>query len=544
VHFIMKVMMIFLLLGVLAVSGTQFDLNIGSRRAIIYAPDNRNNPALVISMHGIGIPASWNQGMMKYEPIADTGNFIVAYPEAENLSWDLSSDKDLNFILAIIDSMANRYQIDRNRVYASGFSMGAMMSWYLSCKIPDKIAAIVPGDGYPLSGLSGCSEVRHVPVLQLYGTADSYYGKFQSDFLPSQIERYGCSTTSKQTKPFPVNVDGRNAAQLAQPSQSFLDDWGPCNKNGLSSSISMITIVGMVHDWATPDKANANDDPNYKDKPFDVNGTWEAWNFLKTHSLAGDIPVVPVDPVVIVPAHRASVYNGGFDQGTLGWTFNTWGGAAQGSVVNGEFKIDITALGTANASIQLVQNGIILQQGKSYEVKFDAYASAKRTLEANVEQDISPWTSYLPALESFNLTTTKTPYSYTFTMTNSTDSNGRVSFNAGASTIGLFLDNISIKEVPTPVPLISLSGKTGSEIVLRLQNTHLNVEFFATQGDAISINVLDLKGNKYRSVSFRSVGGASQSWSFDLSGMSRGAYMVEMIVGEKVIKRSMIHYYH
>jgi len=446
-HLAMKVLMISLLLGTLSFSGTQFDLNVGKRKAIIYAPDKRNNPALVISMHGIGIPASMNQGMMKYEPLADTGNFVVAYPEAENLSWDLSTDKDLNFILAIIDSMSNRYQIDRNRVYASGFSMGAMMSWYLSCNLPDKIAAIVPGDAYPLSGQTGCSEVRHVPVLQLYGTADSYYGKFLSDFLPSQITRYGCSTTSTRIKPFPVDVDGRNAAQLAQPSQSYKDDWGPCNKDGLSSGISMITIVGMVHDWATPGKANANDDPNYKGKPFDVNGTWEAWNWMKTHSLNGDAPVVTV------PAHRDTVFNGGFDQGSKGWTLNTWGSTAQGSVVNGEYKIDITALGTGNASIQLVQNGIILQQGKSYEVKFDAYASASRTLEANVEQNVSPWTSYLTALQNFDLTTTKKTYSYTFTMTNATDSNGRVSFNAGASTTGLVLDNISIKEVATPVAI-------------------------------------------------------------------------------------------
>jgi len=243
-----------------------------------------------------------------------------------------------------------------------------------------------------------------------------------------------------------------------------------------------------------------------------------------------------------VPAHRDSVFNGSFGQGALGWSFNTWGGTAQGSVVNGEYKIDISALGTANASIQLVQNGIIMQQGKSYEVKFDAYASANRTLEANVELDVSPWTSYLPALKSFDLTTSKSTYSYTFTMTNATDSNGRISFNAGASTTGLFLDNVSIKEVPTPVSLISISGRTVSDMVLRLHNTHLNIDFSATQGAAITINVIDLKGNTYGSASFRTTDGASQSRSFDLSGMPRGVYLVEMTVGQNVVTRSMINY--
>jgi hypothetical protein len=53
----------------------------------------------------------------------------------------------------------------------------------------------------------------------------------------------------------------------------------------------------------------------------------------------------------------------------------------------------------------------------------------------------------LPALQNFDLTTTKTTYSYTFAMTNPTDSNGRISFNVGASTESVFLDNISVKEV-------------------------------------------------------------------------------------------------
>ena len=189
-----------------------------------------------------------------------------------------------------------------------------------------------------------------------------------------------------------------------------------------------------------------------------------------TYSLPSQsVTTLVFDMSAPVPAHRDTIFNGSFDQGTKGWTFNTWGSTAQGSVVNGEYNIAITALGTGNASIQLVQNGIILQQGKSYEVKFDAYASASRTLEANVEQDVSPWTSYLPALESFDLTTKKTTYSYTFTMTNATDSNGRVSFNAGASTTGLTIDNISIKEVAAPVsiqlqattPIVSMQWASG-----------------------------------------------------------------------------------
>jgi hypothetical protein len=167
---------------------------------------------------------------------------------------------------------------------------------------------------------------------------------------------------------------------------------------------------------------------------------------------------VSTGPVITVPAHRDTIFNSKFNLGTLGWTFNVWGGGAHGSVVNGEYKIQIDSIGQHNSAIQLIQNGIILEEGKSYEVKFDAYASANRTLEANVEQDVSPWISYLPALQNFDLKTNWTPYSYTFTMKNPTDSNGRVTFNVGASTETVFLDNISITAIPT-----GIGARTGSQ---------------------------------------------------------------------------------
>jgi len=299
---VMKYLMLILLLAGSVFAATSWTLKVGSRTAVIYAPDNRSNPALVISMHGIGGGTWWTPGAMQYEKIADTANFVVAYPAGANSAWDLTGTSDVNFILAIIDSMYNRYQIDRNRVYASGFSMGGMMSWWLSCKIPDKIAAIVPGDGYPLGGMSGCSEVRHVPVLQIHGTADDFvsYSGFVGSFMPAQRTRYGCPSTPVKTSPYPVEVNGRNAAQLAQGSKSFMEYYGPCEKDGLTSEMALLSVDGMIHDWATPDKLNTNDDTNYNGKPFDVNGTWEAWNFMKTHSLTGDIVVVVTPPTVSI----------------------------------------------------------------------------------------------------------------------------------------------------------------------------------------------------------------------------------------------------
>src|SRR5687767_14112289 len=65
-----------------AVAQTWTDFQVGgvTRRALVYVPSGIDKPPLLISLHGRGIPASWNQAeMMKLEPIADREKFIVVY---------------------------------------------------------------------------------------------------------------------------------------------------------------------------------------------------------------------------------------------------------------------------------------------------------------------------------------------------------------------------------------------------------------------------------------------------------------------------------
>jgi len=290
------------------------------------------------------------------------------------------------------------------------------------------------------------------------------------------------------------------------------------NNNSVSQSVS---IPGITPKKVTP----VITDPT-RDLVIQASQDISSSDF--TYNLPSQsVTTLVFDMSAPVPAHRDTVFNGGFDQGVKGWTFNTWGSTAQGSVVNGEYKIDISALGTGNASIQLVQNGIVLQQGKSYEVKFDAYASANRTLEGNVELDVSPWTSYLPALKSFDLTTTKTTYSYIFTMANATDSNGRISFNAGASTTGLFLDNISIKEVPTPVALRGIAAQSGFAAVVH-DGSRLDVALGLVQSKRLSITVTDLLGKQIRTAELRNDKHRQLSWTSDVSNLPAGIYLVRV----------------
>ena len=91
------------------------------------------NPPLVISLHGMNQDANYQKGQANWEAVADTAKFVVVYPNGINKAWDISGDTDIKFLETIIDTMYNRYHINRNRVYLSGFSMGGMPIIIFQC---------------------------------------------------------------------------------------------------------------------------------------------------------------------------------------------------------------------------------------------------------------------------------------------------------------------------------------------------------------------------------------------------------------------------
>jgi len=239
--------------------------------------------------------------------------------------------------------------------------------------------------------------------------------------LKGWVSAQKCSSSSKVIKPYPANKSGSAAS---------LEVWSGCNDN---VEVRLLTIAGKGH-WYSMDEAS-------------VNTSVEIWNFVKNYSLDGSTLTPPIE----VPTDRDSIFNGGFDSTDVAWTLQTHGSAAAtGDVKNGKYNFNITAVGDQNYQVQLIQHDLHLEKGQWYEVSFDASAGASRTLEVNVEQHTDPWASYLTEKANFELGTESKTYTFQFQMTAATDKDSRLSFNAGASTGTLTLDNVSIKKIAEP----------------------------------------------------------------------------------------------
>ncbi len=153
------------------------------REYLLYVPKSydRTRPTpLVISLHG---GAMWPAAQMeidRWDRVADVHGFIVVYPSGVSgrgpRAWRAGQGpgtaEEVQFISELIDTLRSGYNIDTTRIYANGLSNGGGMSFALSCKLSDRIAAVgvVATAIFLPWGL--CTDQRAVPMIVFHGTAD------------------------------------------------------------------------------------------------------------------------------------------------------------------------------------------------------------------------------------------------------------------------------------------------------------------------------------------------------------------------------------
>ncbi len=131
---------------------------------------------LVIDIHGLAEGMQIHAQESQFGRLAQKDGFAVVQPNGTGtpIMWDISTDlatnKDLQFIRDLVHTMATEHCIDETRVYATGLSMGAFMSSTLACALSDRIAAVAPVAGVQLP--SPCDQSRKVPILAFHGTED------------------------------------------------------------------------------------------------------------------------------------------------------------------------------------------------------------------------------------------------------------------------------------------------------------------------------------------------------------------------------------
>ncbi len=101
-------------------------------------------------------------------------------PGRERTGWQrapgMDGDRDLKFIDFLVEDLSDRYNIDQDRIYATGFSNGAIFTWVLLAARPHTFAAFAPISGVDNGVLDSATVPK--PVIYHFGRNDSAF-KFQ-----------------------------------------------------------------------------------------------------------------------------------------------------------------------------------------------------------------------------------------------------------------------------------------------------------------------------------------------------------------------------
>jgi polyhydroxybutyrate depolymerase len=250
-----------------------------TREYILYIPnsyDGTSEMPLLINFHGFD--GDMNE-YMKYadmRSLAEAENFILVYPQGTLIDgyshWNAALDSpdnksdadDLGFIEVLIDKLSKDYMIDLERIYACGYSNGAMFSYALACYKSNLIAAVGSVSGAMLD--TKCTTSHPMPVVIIHGTKDGvlpYDGSSEYKSIETVLNFWkNFNNTGTIPVLSSVNDDGTTIEHYQY------------NQGNKSVSVEHYKIIGGDHEWF---------DINYEGS----NTSGLIWNFVSRYDING-----------------------------------------------------------------------------------------------------------------------------------------------------------------------------------------------------------------------------------------------------------------
>ena len=188
---------------------------------IEYSPDKREGKLpLIVGLHGAGERGN-GQDELKLVEIHGFVHYLRAEPREDCIVIFPQCPKDtfwaarVESILKFIDQLIEHYNVDEDRVYLTGLSMGGFGTWFCAMAAPQKFAAIAPMCG---GGMGWNAHVLRMPVWAFHGTADGAVDVFYSDDMVKKLTASGGNV--KYTR-----LDGVDHNCWAQSYNRELFDW-------------------------------------------------------------------------------------------------------------------------------------------------------------------------------------------------------------------------------------------------------------------------------------------------------------------------------
>lgn len=147
---------------------------------------------LMMFLHGAGERGDNLELVKKHGPakMIEQGKefeFIVVSPQCPAGDWWPEKIEELT---ALLDHIEGKYDVDKDRVYLTGLSMGGFGSWSLGCAQPGRFAAVAPICGGYEPYLA--ERMKDVPVWAFHGAKDDVVPVSRSRDMVEALKKAGC----------------------------------------------------------------------------------------------------------------------------------------------------------------------------------------------------------------------------------------------------------------------------------------------------------------------------------------------------------------
>ena len=261
-----------------------------NREYIVYVPQSYSpaisSPLLFAFHGGSGFANDFMNQEADFRSISDTAGFILVYPQAledpndnNSTNWlhkDPTDHNDIFFIETLIDTISANYNIDLNRIYTCGYSLGGMFCYELTCQLNSKITSTASIAGAAFIGaFNSCNLTHPTAVLTINGTIDEihpYNGLSGIYFSIADINNFWISHNNNDDFPIVTQLPNVN---MNDGSTVERYSW----QNGVGCvSVEELKIINGNHDWPSPLSFWANQD---------INANIEVWNFVSKFDMNG-----------------------------------------------------------------------------------------------------------------------------------------------------------------------------------------------------------------------------------------------------------------
>lgn len=261
-----------------------------ARRALVYVPASvglRKVPLVMVLHGGFGDPVGMRLscGM---DAVADREGFAVVYPEGLDGHWNdgreeqrgaqVADADDVGFLRGLVGTLVRRFEVDPERVYATGISNGSMMCHRLAVEASDVFAAFMTVAGTIPRTVAAETLPRPVPMLIVHGTEDplcAWDGGDQTvsvqETVAEYVARNRCRTETTTRLP---NTDPRDGTQVLRTVHE-----------GGRAPVVLLEVRGGGHTWPGGSGSSGRS-AIVGAASRDISASEEAWAFFADKRLA------------------------------------------------------------------------------------------------------------------------------------------------------------------------------------------------------------------------------------------------------------------